>query len=160
VICLSSVLQTFPAGRAGLGLLLLRAAVAAAVLLQSALDLARHPDPTIGTWVADALAVAAGLSLLAGFLTPIAAAVVSVFAAAMWVFPLPPPVPNLFASKPCLGFLVAVTVVVALLGPGAFSLDARLFGLREIIIPYPPPAPPSSGGRDYNVNSDSTGWQD
>jgi len=30
---------------------------------------------------------------------------------------------------------IAGAVSVALLGPGAFSLDSRLFGRREIIIP-------------------------
>jgi hypothetical protein len=31
--------------------------------------------------------------------------------------------------------VVALAVVVALLGPGALSVDARLFGMREIVIP-------------------------
>jgi hypothetical protein len=31
--------------------------------------------------------------------------------------------------------VMAVSTAIALLGPGAFSLDARLFGQREIIIP-------------------------
>ena len=30
---------------------------------------------------------------------------------------------------------LAVTVAIGLLGPGAFSIDARLFGRREIFIP-------------------------
>jgi hypothetical protein len=35
----------------------------------------------------------------------------------------------------CFGLLLASTVSLVLQGPGAFSLDARLFGWREIIIP-------------------------
>jgi uncharacterized membrane protein YphA (DoxX/SURF4 family) len=31
--------------------------------------------------------------------------------------------------------LAIICIALALLGPGAFSLDARLFGRREIIIP-------------------------
>jgi len=31
-------------------------------------------------------------------------------------------------------FLGAVAVAIVFLGPGGFSLDARLFGLREIVI--------------------------
>jgi uncharacterized membrane protein YphA (DoxX/SURF4 family) len=33
--------------------------------------------------------------------------------------------------------LAMICVALVLLGPGAFSLDARLFGRREIIIPDP-----------------------
>lgn len=33
--------------------------------------------------------------------------------------------------------LAIICVALVLLGPGAFSLDARLFGRREIIIPDP-----------------------
>jgi uncharacterized membrane protein YphA (DoxX/SURF4 family) len=34
--------------------------------------------------------------------------------------------------------LAVISVALVLLGPGAVSLDARLFGRREIIIPGPP----------------------
>jgi hypothetical protein len=64
-----------------------------------------------------------------------AAALVAVLAAAIWASIVPVPDPNLFASIPSLVLLAVVAVAVMLLGPGAFSLDARLFGLREIIIP-------------------------
>jgi len=30
---------------------------------------------------------------------------------------------------------VVLAIVIALLGPGAFSVDARMFGRREILIP-------------------------
>jgi hypothetical protein len=31
--------------------------------------------------------------------------------------------------------MVVLTLVIALLGPGAFSIDARMFGRREVLIP-------------------------
>jgi len=34
--------------------------------------------------------------------------------------------------------LAVISAALVLLGPGAFSLDARLFGRREIIIPEGP----------------------
>jgi putative oxidoreductase len=31
--------------------------------------------------------------------------------------------------------VITLAVTIALLGPGAFSLDARMFGRREILVP-------------------------
>jgi len=88
----------------------------------------------MGTWVAGALAVAAGAALIAGFLTPFAAALTGLSATGIWISIIPAPHPSLF-SRPCFALLVAIAAAILLLGPGAFSIDARLFGLREIIIP-------------------------
>ncbi len=86
-----------------------------------------------------ALAVAAGAALIAGFLTPVAAALTGLSATGIWISIIPAPYPSLF-SRPCIALLVAIAAAIFLLGPGAFSLDARLFGLREIIIPPRVPA--------------------
>ena len=91
----------------------------------------------MGTWITGSLAVAAGILLLAGFLTPVAAALVGLSAVGVWISMIPGPQQNLFPSKLPVAFLAAVSGAIVLLGPGAFSLDARLFGLREIIIPRP-----------------------
>jgi uncharacterized membrane protein YphA (DoxX/SURF4 family) len=105
-------------------------------LVQGGLDLARQPDTSTGTWIPGSLAVAAGLSLWVGILTPFAATLVGILAIGMWSSLLPMAQPNPFASALSLALVAIVSVSVALLGPGAFSLDARLFGLREIIIPH------------------------
>ena len=105
------------------------------ILLQGVLELTQSTDAAIGTRVGGLLAVAAGIALVAGFLTPIAAALVGLGALGFWISLIPAPQPNLFPSKLIVAFLAAVAGVVVLLGPGAFSFDARLFGLREIIIP-------------------------
>jgi len=44
---------------------------------------------------------------------------------------------SVFDSKEAIVFAIAVLFGIVVLGPGAFSLDARLFGRREIIIPPP-----------------------
>jgi uncharacterized membrane protein YphA (DoxX/SURF4 family) len=79
--------------------------------------------------------MAAGAALLAGFLTPIVAIIVGLGAAGVGFSVLPVCARNVFDSF--LPILLAATILVAILlmGPGAFSVDARLFGRREIIIP-------------------------
>jgi uncharacterized membrane protein YphA (DoxX/SURF4 family) len=80
-------------------------------------------------------AFAAGALLLAGFATPIIGALVAVTAAAVGLSLLPGCAPTLFDSKISLIFGLTMLVTIIGLGPGAFSLDARMFGRREIIIP-------------------------
>lgn len=114
--------------------MLLRSAVGILVVIQGGVQFAQNTDSATGTWIAGSLAVAAGILLLVGFLTPIAAALVGLVATGVWISIVPV---NLFPSRLLIAFLLAVAAVIVLLGPGAFSLDARLFGLREIIIPRP-----------------------
>ena len=124
-----NVFRGFPDGRTGLGLFLLRATLGTAALILGRSDMAA------GVWVAGWCALGAGVALWIGVATPLAAALVGLAAAAIWTSVLPPVNPSLFASGTSLVFVAAVAAAVVLLGPGAFSLDARLFGLREIIIP-------------------------
>ena len=88
-----------------------------------------------------AIAVAAGLAILIGLLTPIASAL-----AACWYFVIG--ISSLLAADVSRHTgalmalnLAAISVAAVLLGPGAFSLDARLFGRRRIIIPEGPRHP-------------------
>ena len=82
-----------------------------------------------------------GVLLLVGLLTPFAASASGVLQVTARTFADSASAgiqaPNEFAA-----FLVAVAIAAAILGPGAYSLDARLFGLREIIIPRSRPADP------------------
>ena len=120
----------------GFGLLLLRSAVGILILVQGGVQLAGSgSSPTAGTWIGAAFLIAPGAALLAGFLTPIAASLVGLGVAGGWISVM---APTIFHSRPVLGFLLAIAAAIVLLGPGAFSLDARLFGLREIIIPRSP----------------------
>jgi uncharacterized membrane protein YphA (DoxX/SURF4 family) len=80
-------------------------------------------------------AFACGALLLIGLLTPVAAALAGLGAFGVAVSLLPACTPTLFDSKPAIVFAGTMLIQVILLGPGAYSLDARAFGRREIIIP-------------------------
>jgi putative oxidoreductase len=113
--------STFAHGRPGLALLVMRLA-AGVVLVARGIPVLRSDGPT-DTAVAVA-AIVAGLLLVAGLWTPMAGAVGAL--AAMWNG-LPQPgdaLANLLWA--------AVAVSLALIGPGAYSCDARLFGWQRI----------------------------
>ena len=67
--------------------------------------------------------------LLVGFMTPIVAIVMGLSAAALVLF-------SAFNSNQSALNIIVLTTAIALLGPGAFSIDARMFGRREILIPH------------------------
>jgi len=72
----------------------------------------------------EVLAIASGITLLVGLWTPIAGGAVAVLA--LWrAFSHPS---HAFA---CL-LLATIGIALALLGPGAWSVDARLFGWKRI----------------------------
>lgn len=62
-------------------------------------------------------------------MTPVMAVVVGLSAVGLAVG-------NVFEVSQTLLNLIVLTAAIALLGPGAFSLDARMFGRREILIPH------------------------
>ena len=81
------------------------------------------------------LTFAGGALLLAGLMTCFVAVLVAaggIGIALSWI-----PLPGLGLFEGHMGIInqVVLSIAIALLGPGAFSLDARMFGRREITIP-------------------------
>jgi hypothetical protein len=107
----------FPSGPAAAGLLLLRCVVGLVLLL-------RPSDR-------DVLTAVVGILMMVGLVTPVAAfGAVAVLAVSRYSSG-----PSDFPDVNFL-LLIAGCVSLALLGPGAWSLDARIFGRREIVIPH------------------------
>jgi uncharacterized membrane protein YphA (DoxX/SURF4 family) len=113
----------FPAGSAGVGLFVLRAVVAATAVVDAVSYL-----PTGSRLMAGGIAAVLGLCLLVGFLTPYCAAAVCVLEFAI-----------IIATDGSDGFhggaSALIAAVAGVLGPGAYSLDSRLFGRRMLTIP-------------------------
>jgi uncharacterized membrane protein YphA (DoxX/SURF4 family) len=126
---------TFPDGLPGIGLLLLRAGAAAVLIAHGAGCLTDASAPTWGTWAVGAMGTLAGALLLIGLVTPLAGTLAALESAGILLSWLPSPVPSLLGAGVAGALTVVVAAAIALLGPGAISVDAALFGRREITIP-------------------------
>ena len=125
-----------------MGMLLLRVAIGATAVVQGGAYLT-EPGSGSSASLAGLIVIASGVSLLIGFLTPVGGvlmALATIGIARSWV---PPAASNLF-NTPLPAFLVVIiAAAITLMGPGALSVDRRLFGRREIIIPHSPRSPRS-----------------
>jgi uncharacterized membrane protein YphA (DoxX/SURF4 family) len=114
--------STFAAGWPGAGILLLRL-IAAAGLLHSGIASA-HAVTRIVQAVPPMGAAASGLLLVVGLFTPFAGVVAGIIEAVI------------ACSGPGFGWpqiaLAGLSLSLAMIGPGAWSLDARLFGRKQI----------------------------
>lgn len=116
----------FPPGLPGVALLLLRLSVAGALLFDGYAHMAALP-----AWVLGA-AILISLVVSVGYLTPIVAASALACHALIW-----------FAAGVGSGAVTPTVILaldalaLALLGPGAYSLDSRRFGRRLVVLPPP-----------------------
>jgi hypothetical protein len=113
--------STFARGWPGVGLLLMRLVGGIACVVRAVVPQPGAPSMALAP---AALAIGAGLLLIAGFWTPIAGSFVA--AIGLWLA-------CSHAGDPLAGVLLAtIGAALALVGPGAWSIDARLFGWKRI----------------------------
>jgi putative oxidoreductase len=126
---LQRLFSTFANGWPGIGLLLLRL-LAAVVLIHFGIASVLEAAPLAIT-VLQIIGAGAGILLLVGLWTPVAgtlAAIVKVWIAFSRVLS--------HSGDPWISIAQAVLgVVLAMVGPGAWSIDARLFGRKRIDMP-------------------------
>jgi uncharacterized membrane protein YphA (DoxX/SURF4 family) len=113
----------------------LRLAIALNTISSGVGALVGSTSHAISVWVVGSLAIAVGAAIFIGFLTPAASTAATVGYLMTGVSALLMTKANHHINTLAAFNLAAISAALVFLGPGAFSLDARLFGRREIIIP-------------------------
>jgi uncharacterized membrane protein YphA (DoxX/SURF4 family) len=117
--------STFPGGLPGSGLVLLRAAAAIPLVQQGIAGLLTASSPAVV--ILQLVAMGAAVLLLVGLWTPVAGVLIAVTELGL-AFSHPTD-PWTYLHLGVLG------AALAMLGPGGWSVDARLFGRKHIQIP-------------------------
>jgi uncharacterized membrane protein YphA (DoxX/SURF4 family) len=115
---------------------LLRATVGIAAMAEAFFAIAADSSPLV---VAIGLSAALmGIALILGILTPVASALLSF--GSVLLMTLPAVALHLLSTRMALFEYVVMAATLAVVGPGATSLDARIFGHREVAIAERHPA--------------------
>lgn len=116
--------STFANGLPGKGLLLQRSVIGSALLFRAALQLGESAQSA--SVIPHLLAAGAGLLLLLGLWTPVVGAII--FVLEVWII-------FLHTGDVLVSILLATFGgTLAIIGPGAWSIDARLFGRKHFTI--------------------------
>lgn len=114
--------STFAGGRPGIGLLLMRLVLGSALVVRASSVV--WSDPPITTTVMAAFLAGLGLLLIPGLWTPIAGCLIALLES--WeIITIP-------GDRWVALLLATIGGALALLGPGLWSIDARLFGWKRV----------------------------
>jgi len=126
---LQRLFSTFADGWPGTGLLLLRLLTAVALIHFGIASVLEAPPLTIVAL--QIIGVGAGILLLVGLWTPMAGALAAIVKVSIAFSRF-----SLHSGDPWIAVTQAVlSAVLAMVGPGAWSIDARLFGRKRIDVP-------------------------
>ena len=131
-MALQRTFSGFPTGYPGFALLLLRLVVGGGASSQAWLLMIANHGAVNASVVVALLAFVIGLALIIGLMTPIASALLAAGALFLTVDSSVLGHLSLFESGMARLEFIVMSVALIFLGPGALSLDARLYGRREI----------------------------
>jgi hypothetical protein len=129
---LQRAFSSFPSGCPGAALLLLRLAVGGIASLQASIIIATAQGAASGDVLTAALVIVIALALIVGFITPVAGVLLTIGGVIVMLDPGIAVKLPIFESWTARAEFVVLSAVLICLGPGAFSLDARLYGRREV----------------------------
>ena len=119
--------STFAGGWPGTGLLLIRVVIGGVLIVRAVGRFSSDLQP-LSLLIATVLLIAAGVLLILGLWTPIAGSLIALIE--VWKML------TLSGDKPVWLLLGSAGAALAMLGPGLWSIDARLFGWKRV---EPPP---------------------
>jgi hypothetical protein len=118
--------STFAGGWPGIGLLLMRLVLGASLLLRA--NLALGSNPHVSKTIISAFLTGFGLLLIPGLWTPLVGALVALLEILQ--------IMTIGGDRWAMVLLGTIGCALAMLGPGLWSVDARLFGWKRV---EPPP---------------------
>lgn len=137
-LTLRSSFPIFPDGMPGVGLLLLRLTVGIVLASSGITQLIAWQHASGFAVIAAMLASICGVLFLFGLFNRIVCTLCALTSVGIALALIPVPGLNDSSVRMPAVFTAVMTIALLCLGPGAFSLDARRHGRREIIIPARP----------------------